>query len=100
MVTAARYLNRELVLVLVSVTALVRTAAGVVTFMVLPGVLLLAAWPVAVATESLDRPYRWLAVAVGLSLVGAYAMRDAAYLAAKPTVCRSGRCVWPARCRP
>ena len=64
---------------LVSLTAFVRTAAGVVTFMVLPGVLLLAAWSVAVTTESLDRPTRWLAVAVGLALVGAFTMRDVEY---------------------
>ena len=64
---------------LVSFTALVRTAAGVATFLVLPGLLLLVAWSAAVTFENLDRSTRWLAVAMGLAVVGAFLMRDVAY---------------------
>jgi len=63
----------------VAVLAVGRVSLGVVTFMGLPGVILLAAWAIARLADRLVGPERWLAPILGFALLGSSAVLDYEY---------------------
>ena len=64
---------------MVAATAVFRSAIGVAAFLVLPGMLLLAAWAIETMRRRSDAPVRWFAALLGTAVLGGFAARDLEY---------------------